>query len=87
MVTEKFERYATPRLRSISEELNAIDSVIIANLETLPGQPALIKRLVRRCDDISLELDALRMEIPEDGSSADEKKNPEQSADGSGLNP
>ena len=89
MANHPLPQDATSQLNRITEELNAIDSVIVANLEILPEQTELISRLVRRCDDISLELDALRMEveIPKDGSSAGEKKSPGSSADRSGLKP
>lgn len=78
-----------PRLNSISEELRAINTQIIASLETLPEQTELVDQLVRRCDDISLELDAIQMEVggSTNGSSAGGKKNLEQPADRPGLNP
>ena len=89
MATETFEQSANSRLHSISEELTAINSEIIANLELLPDQKELVERLLSRCDGIALELDAIRLEFAnqDGGTPAGEKKSPEPSGDGSGLMP
>ena len=87
MPTETFDQYATPRLNAISEELHEINTEIIANIEVLPEKTELVRRLIGKCDDISLELDAIRLELRSSSgvSSNDAAKNPDPSADGSGL--
>jgi hypothetical protein len=85
----QFEHSLIARLHTLSEELHAINTQIIANLETLPEQTELVGRLISQCDDIALELDAIRMElrVSSDGSAGGEMIKAESSADGSGLKP
>ena len=89
MTNDTFEQDATPRLNAISEELHKINTEIIANLESLPEQTALVGRLIERCDGISLELDALQMELgnSRDGLTVGKLEKAGSSADGSGLQP
>ena len=89
MTNDTFEQDATPRLNAISEELHKINTEIIANLESLPEQTALVGRLIERCDGIALELDALQMElgIPTDSPPPGAEKSPEPTAGRSGLQP
>lgn len=89
MATDTFDEQANLRLNTISEELNEINKEIIANLDTLPNDTELVERLRGQCDDIGLELDALRTELgfAIDGVSASGTTSPKPSTNGSGLSP
>ena len=87
MATDPIEQSALARLNRIAGELHAINTVIIADLTTLRGQPELVKRLAGRCDELALKLEALRTESHSsiNGNSDGGENRPHLSADEPGL--
>ena len=87
MATERSHHSAPARIETINEEIHVIRTVIAGNLPDLPRKPELVDELIRRCDGLALDLDAIRAELYDSSSATSTMgmKNPDPSPDGSGL--
>lgn len=65
MATEPLDQSPISRLESIYAEVRVLQTEIIEHLPRLPSDAELMARLHRRCDELALELDALRAELHE----------------------
>ncbi len=87
MVRKGYDHSAFSRLENIYEEIAVIQNVIVSNLPHISEQPELVEKLIRRCDELGMELDRLRsdLRIHSSVSSSPKDGRHDPSASGSGL--
>ena len=76
----------TTRINSISDEIAAMNSLILSQVDQLPKQPELVAQLIRRCEELTRELKAIPTTSSNGQAHAGDRETLDPSLDGSGLN-